>query len=64
MTDLYDEGEADADGDIAPEDIDWNAVSELEARQAEVLALPEGEERSTAMLGLLHELHGDDLEVL
>ena len=52
------------EGDTPIEDIDWDQVVELEHRQNEVLKLPEGEERSMAMLGLLHEMHGDDLQVL
>lgn len=56
--------ESFAEGDIPLDEVDWDQVAELERRQQEALAVPEGEERSMAMLGLLHEMHGDDLEVL
>lgn len=52
------------EGDTPLEEIDWDQVAELEARQKAVLDLPEGEEREMGMLGLLHEMHGDEVEVL
>lgn len=58
-----DNDEGYAEGDIALEDVDWDKVTELQRLQDEALALPE-DERPMAMLGLLHELHGDDLQVL
>jgi len=59
-----DEGEEFCEGDTPLDDINWSKVTNLQARQEEALALPEGEERSMAMLGLLQEMHGDELEVL
>lgn len=59
----YDDDEAFCDGDPDPADIDWDQVVELEQRQQAVLALDE-QQRPLAMLGLLSELHGDDLQVL
>lgn len=64
MTENYDEGEGFAIGDVRPEDVDWNAVITLQSQFDEVLIIPEGPERSMAMLELLTRLHGDDLEVL
>ena len=64
MPEIYDDDETFCPGDTPLDEIDWDQVTELERRQNEVLALPEGEERSMAMLGLLHEMNGDDLQVL
>lgn len=58
-----DDGEDFAEGDTPLDEIDWEQVAELERRQLEVLALPD-DQRPMAMLGLLHEMHGDDLKVL
>jgi hypothetical protein len=64
VTDNYDEGESWAEGDIAAADVNWNAVITLQSRFNEVLIIPEGPERSMAMLDLLFHLYGDELEVL
>lgn len=58
-----DGGEADCDGDPTLDEIDWDEVQKLELLQQEALAVPE-EDRPMAMLGLLAEMYGDDLEVL
>lgn len=65
MTNRPDEdlNEAFCPGDTPLDEIDWDAVAELERRQAEVLAVPD-DDRPMAMLGLLSELHGDELQVL
>lgn len=59
-----DEGEEFCEGDTPLDEVDWDKVQWLQMRQEDVLSIPEGEERSTAMLGLLQEMHGDELEVL
>jgi hypothetical protein len=64
MTDtIYDDGEEFCEGDIAPEDVDWEAVEKLQALQDEALTVP-ADDRPMAMLALLTEMHGDDLVVL
>jgi len=60
----YDDDNAYAEGDIPPDEIDWSKVEYLEERYAEVQSMPDGEEKSLAMVILLHEMHGDELEVL
>lgn len=60
---VYDDDSDYCEGDIPLDEIDWDQVAELERRQNDVLALPD-DERPMAMLGLLAEMHGDDLEVL
>jgi hypothetical protein len=60
---VYDFDEAFCEGDIAIEDVDWDAVERLKSLQEAALATPE-DERPLVMLGLLAELHGDDLVVL
>lgn len=64
MIDIYDDDEAYADGDPPIDEIDWDDVTHLQHLMDEANALPEGEERSMAHLGLLHKMHGDELEVL
>lgn len=59
---MEDQNEDYCEGDPPIEDIDWDQVAELESRQTAVLAVPE-EDRPVEMLGLLHEMYGDDLEV-
>lgn len=61
---LYDEDESFCDGDPSLDEIDWVAVLDLESRMAKAYSHPEGEDRSWAMLGLLEDLHGDELRVL
>jgi hypothetical protein len=61
MAEVYDDDEAYCDGDTPLADIDWDAVARLERLQAEAL---DADDVPMAMLGLLHELHGDDLQVL
>jgi hypothetical protein len=58
---IYDDDESFCDGDTPLDDIDWDAVVRLERLQAEAL---DADDVPMAMLGLLHELHGDDLQVL
>jgi hypothetical protein len=62
MTDnLPDDDEAFCEGDTPLEEVDWDAVTRLQRLQDEAL---DADDVSMAMLGLLHELHGDDLQVL
>lgn len=63
MDEIYDFDETFCEGDTPLDEIDWDEVAKLERLQNEALAVPE-DERPMAMLGLLHELHGDDLQVL
>ena len=62
----YDDDAADAycAGDVPLEDIDPADLERTAAVLEQAQAQPEGEERSWAVLGALHELYGDDLEVL
>ena len=64
MTDIKDIGDSYCEGDTPPEDIDWARVEYLQERFDEIHTMPEGEEKSLAMLTLLSEMHGPDLEVL
>jgi hypothetical protein len=58
-----DSEQAYAEGDVPLDEIDWDEVAKLDELQKAALAVPE-EDRPMAMLGLLHEMYGDDLEVL
>lgn len=64
MTDFNDADESYCAGDTPPEDIDWARVEYLQERYDEIHTMPEGEEKSMAMLTLLSEMHGPELEVL
>jgi hypothetical protein len=64
MSNFTDIGDSFCEGDPLPEDIDWSKVEYLQERYNEVHSMPEGEEKSLAMVVLLHEMHGDELEVL
>jgi hypothetical protein len=58
-----DPDQAYAEGDVPLDEIDWDEVVRLDELQKEALAAPE-EDRPMAMLGLLHEMYPDDLEIL
>ena len=58
-----DDDEVFCEGDPHPDDINWSKVAKLEAAQAEALAISE-DDRPMAMLGLLGEMYGDDLQVI
>lgn len=58
---LEDDDESFCGGDIDPADVDWNEVVRLERLQKEAL---DADKSDWAMLGLLHEMYGQDLEVL
>lgn len=60
-TQFTDDDEAFCEGDVPLDEIDWNEVARLERLQNEAL---DADDVPMAMLGLLHEMHGDDLEVL
>ena len=60
---VYDFNEAQCDGDPSLDDIDWDEVAKLQRLQDEALAVPE-DERPMAMLGLLSEMYGEELQVL
>jgi hypothetical protein len=64
MNEITDIGDSYCAGDPLPRDIDWLKVEYLKERYDQIQAIPEGEERSLAMVELLKEMHGDELEVL
>jgi hypothetical protein len=57
-------GESYCVGDPLPEDIDWDQVTYLQERYDAIQAMPEGADKSFAMLELLKEMYGDEMEVL
>lgn len=61
---VLDIGDSYCEGDPLPEEIDWAKVEYLQERYDEIHSMPDGEEKSLAMVGLLSEMHGPDLEVL
>jgi hypothetical protein len=65
MSDEYIEVDGPSDsyceGDPDPDAIDWNEVARLQRLQDEAL---DSDDVPMSMLGLLHEMHGDELEVL
>jgi hypothetical protein len=64
MIEFEDIGDSYCEGDPLPDDIDWSKVEYLQERYDEVQEMPESEEKSLAMVVLLHEMYGDDLEVI
>lgn len=66
MNELYDDSAADAYcvGDVPLEHVDADDLQHVQERIDEAQALPEGDERSWAVLGLLSDLYGDDLVIL
>lgn len=63
---MYDatDDDAFAEGDPLLEEVDPAELEELARLIDDVQATPGGEERSFAVLGLLHEMYGDDLVVI
>lgn len=60
---LYDDGEAFSAGDPPVESVDWDRVGHLQHRFDEAHNIESGSERKSAMLDLLGEMYGDELEV-
>lgn len=61
---MYDDDEGFCEGDPTLDDIDWDAVIELERRMAEAYAEREGEARSWAMLAMYDEMYDGEAEIL
>ena len=64
--DLYDATDDDAycEGDPTIDEVDPEELKRLAAAFDEVALHEEGLDRNFAMLGVLHEMHGDNLEIL
>lgn len=63
MVELFnqDDFEDYCEGDTPIEEIDWDEVNRLQRLQKEAL---DSDDVQMAMLGLLHEMYGQDLKVL